>query len=88
MSQVIDRETKRLGARLRALRIRHGLRQDDVAATMETDAGSVSRIESGKRDPSLRQLRRLARRYGTTAGALVDGADVDVHGRSMKPAAR
>jgi transcriptional regulator with XRE-family HTH domain len=65
-------KTKALGAMLRELRNSKGLRLDDVAPKIGTDAGSLSRIERGHRDPSLSQLRTLAALYGVAASSLVD----------------
>jgi transcriptional regulator with XRE-family HTH domain len=73
MASRYEADRKMLGKRIRDLRESRGLRQTDVAEIMETDAGSVSRVENGKRDPSLRQLRRLARRFGLSPGQLLDG---------------
>ena len=70
------RAAKRFGASLRAARRERGLTQDAVAAIIQTDAGSVSRIENGLRDPSVKQLRRLAPHLGLTAGQLLDAGCV------------
>lgn len=40
-----------------------GLKLHEVAPHVETDVGSVSRIERGRRDPSLKQLRAFAALY-------------------------
>ena len=43
----------------------------DVAPFIGTDAGSLSRIERGQRDPSLKQLSALASIYGVPLVSLV-----------------
>jgi len=63
-----------LGETIRAARVAKGLRLTDLAASIGTDAGTMSRIETGKRDPSLRQLRGIAKALGTKPGRLVDAA--------------
>jgi transcriptional regulator with XRE-family HTH domain len=52
-----------VGERLRAIRTLRGLKLYEVAPHIKTDAGSLSRIERGHRDPSLAQLRALAALY-------------------------
>jgi len=72
--------TMTLGESIRRHRQAKGLRLADLAAAIGTDAGTMSRIETGKREPSLAQLRAIARAFGLRAGRLLD-AD---HPRSMK----
>jgi transcriptional regulator with XRE-family HTH domain len=52
-----------IGERLRAIRGLRGLKLHEVAPHIGTDAGSLSRIERGQRDPSLAQLRALSSLY-------------------------
>jgi ribosome-binding protein aMBF1 (putative translation factor) len=42
-----------------------GLSQDDVAERMRTSQQTVSRLESGRANPSLRTLQRFAKATGT-----------------------
>lgn len=70
-SRHID-DPKRLGARLRALRLEKGLSQRDLSFQGCT-AAYVSRIESGERVPSLQLLREFARILGTSADYLATG---------------
>lgn len=60
-----------LGVALRRLREAAGLTLTDVAPHIGTDAGSLSRIERGQRDPSLKQLAALAAVYGVPMLSLV-----------------
>lgn len=60
-----------LGPALRRLRESQGLNLADVAPHLGTDAGSLSRIERGLRDPSLKQLVALAAVYGVPVVSLV-----------------
>lgn len=64
-----------LGERLRQLRERRGLRQEDVARYFQTGKSTVSQWESGKRRPDLETLQRLARFYNTTIAYLVGETD-------------
>ena len=49
-----------LGKNLRAARKRLGLTQEEVAERSGLQAGEVSRIEAGKRDPRVSTVERLA----------------------------
>jgi transcriptional regulator with XRE-family HTH domain len=73
-------EDQRIGAALRALRIRRGLRQVDVATAAGIPRSVVMRIEAGRLDEvPLRQVRRLARVFDARVEALVRwrGADLE-----------
>ena len=50
-----------------AARTRAGLTQADVAARMGTTQSTVARLESGRRQPSLRTVQRYARAVGCRA---------------------
>lgn len=60
-----------LGPALRRLRESMGLTLSDVAPLVGIDAGSLSRIERGLRDPSLKQLAALSDVYRTPMAALI-----------------
>lgn len=62
-----------LGSNLRAARERLGLTQEQVAQRSGVHATEVSRIESGKRDPQVSTLRRLAEAVEMKPGQLLDG---------------
>jgi transcriptional regulator with XRE-family HTH domain len=61
-----------LGKNLREARQRLGLTQEDVAARSGVQAGEVSRIEAGKRDPRISTLERLAKAVEVKPGQLLD----------------
>jgi transcriptional regulator with XRE-family HTH domain len=55
-------DDQRVGSTLRAVRIRRGMRQVDLAAAAQTSTSTISRIEHGHLDSlSLRALRAVAR---------------------------
>lgn len=62
-----------LAARLRARRDKLGLRGADVEKRTGIGPATLSLIENAKQEPSLRQLRKLAKAYGTTVSDLLDG---------------
>jgi transcriptional regulator with XRE-family HTH domain len=55
---------RELGARLRGLRNEHGMTVEDVAEKLLCSATKVSRLETGARRPSLRDVRDLCGLYG------------------------
>ena len=54
---------RELGKRLRALRLEHGLTVEDVAAEIMCSATKISRLETGTRRPSLRDVKDLCMLY-------------------------
>lgn len=61
-----------LGKNLRAARKRLGLTQEEVAERSGVQAGEVSRIERGKRDPQVSTLERLAEAVEVPPGRLLE----------------
>jgi transcriptional regulator with XRE-family HTH domain len=61
-----------LGKNLRAARRRLGLTQEEVAERSGVQAGEISRIETGKRDPKVSTLERLAKAVEMKPGQLLD----------------
>jgi transcriptional regulator with XRE-family HTH domain len=54
---------RELGKRLRELRLQHGLTVEDVAEKLLCSATKISRLETGARRPSLRDVRDLSALY-------------------------
>lgn len=65
------------GDRLRQLRERQGLTQEDLARALATNAGTVSRWERGLGNPQAAQLVQLAEALGATVDYLLRGTDPD-----------
>jgi transcriptional regulator with XRE-family HTH domain len=65
-----------VGARLRRLRVEQGFSQRDLSEPGITYA-YISRIEAGARTPSVKALRRLAKKLGVTPEYLETGSDLD-----------
>ena len=61
-----------LGKNLRSARKRLGLTQEQVAERSGVQAGEVSRIERGKRDPQVSTLEKLAAAVEVAPGRLLD----------------
>ena len=61
-----------LGKNLRAARKKLGLTQEEVAERSGVQAGEISRIETGKRDPQVSTLEKLAAAVELKPGRLLD----------------
>lgn len=62
----------KLGGNLRAVRHKRGLSQEQVAERSGVHATEVSRIESGKRDPRVSTVERLAKAVRVKPGELLE----------------
>ena len=74
---------RELGRRLREQRLEHGLTVEDVADKLLCSATKISRLETGTRRPSLRDVRDLCGLYNVgkaTADELMELAE----GRASK----
>src|SRR5688500_20374598 len=67
--------TETIGVRLRRLRLERRLSQRELASPGVSYA-YISRIEAGTRQPSVKALRKLARKLGVTAEYLETGSDM------------
>lgn len=63
---------KKLAGKLRELRLRLGMTQEELAKHLGTDSGSISRFEHGKREPSLLEMLAYSNLAGVTINDLVD----------------
>lgn len=66
-----DSESKKLGNNLKRIRTEKGLSQVDIARQLDVSRGFVSNIESGKRNPTLSTLTRLAKALGVSTDELL-----------------
>lgn len=62
-----------LGNRVRALRRERGWKRVELAEMLGLDRSYLSEIETGKKDPSLRVLKRLAGRFQVSLSRLLRG---------------
>jgi transcriptional regulator with XRE-family HTH domain len=60
------------GQRLRELRARQGVSQDDLARETDVHPTAIGRLERGSREPRLTTILRLARGLDVKPGELVD----------------
>lgn len=64
-----------LGKNLRETRKQLGLTQQEVSQRSGVQAGEISRIEAGKRDPQISTVERLAKALDVSAGQLLDRSE-------------
>lgn len=69
----VSTPTTALGARLRELRTEAGWSQWDLATQLQTRANRISDWETGRHEPTLPLLKRIAEVYETTVADLLDG---------------
>jgi DNA-binding XRE family transcriptional regulator len=72
-STELDPAVAQFTANLREARRRAGLTQEAVALASGVPQGHYSRMETGKRDPGIRTLVRIAAALNTTAAELLAG---------------
>ena len=83
----LDRVLSDVGVRLRALRAGRGDTLSEVAAATGISVSTLSRLEAGRRRPTLELLLPLARRYGVPLDELVGApptGDPRVHQRPVR----
>lgn len=72
-----DKERVRFGARVRFLRLKINLSQEDLAGSSGLDRTYIGGIERGERNPSLKNIVRLAKSLGVSPRELFSGAGDD-----------
>ncbi len=64
-----------IGDRLKDLRIRRALTQEELAAEADIGKNTVNRIERNLTEPHMSTLRKLAQALGVEPHELLEGAD-------------
>ena len=72
MARYRRKRPKKLAGKLRELRKRMQMTQIELAEHLSTDSGSISRFETGKRDPSLLEILAYSRLSGVGVEVLID----------------
>lgn len=62
--------TQKFGKRIQELRKQTGLSQENFALKFELDRSYLASIESGKRNPSLKTIKKLADSFGISLAEL------------------
>ena len=63
---------ERMATRLRLLRERRGLTQEQLAEKSGVSRTYLARLETGRQDPTLSTLEKLAKALGVKVGRLVE----------------
>ncbi len=66
------RAVRNFGKRLKAIRTLRALTQEELAAELDLDTTYISRIENGKRSPSLPNIARMAHALSVPIAAMFD----------------
>jgi len=61
ITTAMNNVSKQFGQRARAIRLKQGLSQGDVAKRMNVHRSYISSIERGVRNPSLKVIQRIAK---------------------------
>lgn len=64
-------DAKKLGANLKKIRLSKGIKQVEIARTLEVDRSFVSNIENGKTNPTLSTITSLAKALGVSTNELL-----------------
>ena len=67
----MDAFVSAFGAHVRSLGLARGLSQEEVAHSAGIHVTYLSRVERGKRNPSLKNMRRIAKALGVGVGKLL-----------------
>lgn len=71
----INKRHLAFGKRIRFLRLKGGFSQEDLAELCELDRTYIGGIERGERNPSLKNILRLADALGVSPTILFEGSD-------------
>jgi transcriptional regulator with XRE-family HTH domain len=72
MARYRRKSPKKLGSKMREVRKRLEMTQEQVADYLGTDSGAISRYERGLRDPSLLEILAFSRMSGVAVEVLID----------------
>ena len=61
----------KLGKNIRRIRIERSLSQGDICRAVELDRAQMSNIESGKGNPTLATIEKIAKALGVASGELL-----------------
>lgn len=72
MARYRRKRPKKLAEKLRKIRLLMEMTQEELAKRLGTDSGSISRFETGKREPSLLEILAYSRLSGIGVEVLID----------------
>jgi len=62
---------KKLGENIRRIRLAKGMTQGDLCRKLEVDRGYMSNVESGKKNPTLSTIERIAKALDVSINELM-----------------
>mgnify|MGYP001558238642 CR=1 FL=1 len=68
---IMINESAKLGLNLKRIRTKKGISQGDIARELEVGRGFISTIESGKTNPTLATIAKLAKAVGVSINELL-----------------
>lgn len=72
MARYRRKSPKKLAGKLREIRLRMEMTQEEVAERLGTDSGAISRFERGIREPSLLEILEYSYMSGVGVEVLID----------------
>ncbi len=67
----MTKSAKKLGENIRKIRLAKGMTQGDLCRKLEADRVYISNIESGKNNPTLATLEKIAEALGISSSELL-----------------
>ena len=67
----MNEQSKKLGENMRRIRLEKDMTQGDICRKLNVDRAFISNIESGKKNPTLSTISRIAEALGGSADELL-----------------
>jgi len=67
----VNSEAKKLGDNIKRIRLEKDISQTEIARLLDVSRGFISSIESGKRNPTLSTITRIAKAIGVSTDELL-----------------
>ena len=67
----MSNSAKKLGDNIRRIRLAKGMTQGDLCRKLEVDRGYMSNVESGKKNPTLSTIERIAKALDVSIDGLM-----------------
>jgi transcriptional regulator with XRE-family HTH domain len=67
----VNNSAKKLGNNMKKLRLEKGMSQGDICRKLDIDRSYISNVESGKKNPTLSTITKLAKALGVSVGELL-----------------
>jgi len=67
----VDNSAKKLGNNMKRIRLAKQMSQGDICRKLGVDRSYISNVESGKKNPTLSTITKLAKALGVSVGELL-----------------